>query len=386
MTQNTDTQATREMSGERVFKRLTDTDMRMLQGIGYTHGSTIYWDEVVRGLHARASKSRVTWVYLAQWRHGANRGTSYRRLGFWPSMSVKTARKLALVEAGRGAGGRPPLPGLRKALKVSEAFEQYVAYRRAHGKPGSDWPKKAESIYRNHIGPAFGSWALRELAENPEAVASWHKGIQTPITANRAAKVISALYRRAARTDRSLPPYNPSSAVVYNRENRRVVDMPWQDWAFAWEEIPDPVQRSFAMVGLLTGMRPGEAQRVTVRGDDLVVTNAKAGADLRVPTTPEIEAALQLAGIAGPGSEEWRLARRRLERSGLPVHGHGLRHVYASVAVELGIDPLIRKLLLGHTVSDVTMGYALGPMLQPTIRQSQERISKEIVRRLSVSL
>jgi hypothetical protein len=33
-------------------------------------------------------------------------------------------------------------------------------------------------------------------------------------------------------------------------------------------------------------------------------------------------------------------------RDALPAHGHALRHVYGSIMVGLGIDPLLRKMLL----------------------------------------
>jgi hypothetical protein len=271
------------------------------------------------------------------------------------------------------------------AMTVADALASYLEYLRAERKPGSDWPRIVESIAKNHILPAFGEWSLRELAEVPDTVAAWHKAIQSPVIANRAVEILSALYRRAAKRDRTLNlSHNPTSAVLHHRENVRQVNMPWKEWATAWRAIPDPVLQSFALVELLTGMRGGELSRAQLRGRWLVVPSGKSGADIRVPVSREIIAALRIAGNAG--ANDWAAARRRLERSGLPIYGHALRHVFETVAVSVKVDPLIRKLLMGHKVSDITDSYAGRGMLSPTLRKEQRRISAEIVRLSKIAL
>jgi hypothetical protein len=61
------------------------------------------------------------------------------------------------------------------------------------------------------------------------------------------------------------------------------------------------------------------------------------------------------------------------------------RHAYASVARALNIDPLLLKLLMGHSLgSDVTEGYLSRTMLGGPLRDAQRRISAEIMRRLGI--
>jgi uncharacterized protein (DUF2252 family) len=85
----------------------------------------VVWDANVRGLQIRVGKKRVTWSFLKEHRRGDKRSTTFRRLGFWPSMSVNEARKSALREAGRIAAGRIS-PGKRDAIKFEAAIADYI--------------------------------------------------------------------------------------------------------------------------------------------------------------------------------------------------------------------------------------------------------------------
>ena len=56
--------------------------------------------------------------------------------------------------------------------------------------------------------------------------------------------------------------------------------------------------------------------------------------------------------------------------------------------IELRIDPLMRKILMGHSIGgdDVTEGYSSQQMLARMLGTEQRRISAEIVRRLGIKL
>jgi len=65
------------------------------------------------------------------------------------------------------------------------------------------------------------------------------------------------------------------------------------------------------------------------------------------------------------------------------------RHAYESIATEIGVDPLFRKMLMGHSVgksADVTDTYASRKMLTGALGHEQRRISAEIMRRLALPL
>jgi hypothetical protein len=76
----------------------------------------IVWDTRVPGLYIRRGKTRVTWTYLAERRRHGRRLTVCKRLGHYPNLSTAAARKAALVEAGKIAGGvtTAPLYALRR--------------------------------------------------------------------------------------------------------------------------------------------------------------------------------------------------------------------------------------------------------------------------------
>ena len=66
------------------------------------------------------------------------------------------------------------------------------------------------------------------------------------------------------RIDTSLPPYNPTSAIDWNKEERRntgmgAADLP--DWYAQLCALPNPVRRAFHMTMLLSGSRPDALRR-----------------------------------------------------------------------------------------------------------------------------
>jgi integrase len=248
------------------------------------------------------------------------------------------------------------------------------------------WLHDVKLIGNALLLPEFGKRPLSDLSDSPTVVRYFHARVTKengPTQASRAMAILCAAYRLAAKLNRSVPAALPTSGVNWNKEESRQVEIDWKAWRKAREEISSLVRRSFHLVGLLTGMRPGElaGARLDARRRELVVAKAKAGADIRIPLSLEIVKALELSR-----GEVWSSARRNATRDKLPVYGHGLRHVYATVAKSIGVDPLILKLLMGHTVSDVTEAYVGRPTLRPSLRQAQQRISAEIVKWLGIQL
>jgi integrase len=198
--------------------------------------------------------------------------------GEFPAMSVQQARRVALVHAGRIASGRVT-PGVRTATKFGAALDNYIQHAREHGKSGA-WPRNLESLKRTHLAE-FLLWPLRDLANAPAAVAAWHKRITKesgPNIANQAARVLRATYRRAAKLDRTLPPHNPVSAVEMNAEPRSQRGLEpgnFPKWSAAWDRIESPARKTFQMINLLTGCRPGELARL--RWSDFFPSHPETG-------------------------------------------------------------------------------------------------------------
>ncbi len=150
-------------------------------------------------------------------------------------------------------------------------------------------------------------------------------------------------------------------------------------WAKAWRATELPWRRAFVLCNLLTGARRGELARVArddidLKKRTLTFRNAKGGRDYVVPLSAPIARCLRhVDGFAS--------AWHNPVRDGLRAYGHALRHAYASTARALGVDPLLVKTPMGHSLgsSDVTEVYMSSEMLRVPLRQAQRRISARIM-------
>lgn len=378
----------------RLYRKLTDRFVEAATDFSEGDGRII-WDTVVHGLQVRFGKHRVTWSFLKEHSTHGKRGVTFKRLGFSPVMNVADARKAALIEAGRVAAGRIT-PGKRTALKLDTALDAYLEHLRARPK-GATWAKNVESIARVHIRPDFGPWPLNELAAVPARVRDWHKRITKqsgPVVANKAAKVLRATYRNAARLDRSLPPGLPTSAIEYNAEERSqaaLAPASFPKWRKAWDKIESPTRKAYQMIGLLSGMRPGELARlkwadVLPHERVFVIRDAKGKNDIRVPMSRAIAAELKRARGAGQGSE-WVFPARagghivKFDADGLPAWGMMYRRTWRTIAADLGIDELIAHFCLGHVPAGISRGYVAKLILSGgnAMRRAQRDVSRRML-------
>src|SRR5260370_607209 len=125
-----------------------------------------------------------------------------------------------------------------------------------------------------------------------------------PVSANRACELIRATYNHRAARDVTLSLDRlPTSSVHWNKEEPAQVALAPKDfkkWRTAWDDIASPVHRGYFLFCLLTGCRPGEAARIRRQDIDrkartFTIPNAKAGKDITLPMTREIEYAIGLA-------------------------------------------------------------------------------------------
>jgi len=352
----------------------------------------IVWDTRVPGLYIRRGKTRVTWTYLAERRRHGRRVTICKRLGHYPNMSVATARRFALVEAGKIAGG-VTTAGKRVAVRFAEAWEEYAQHllglAKRRGKPPR-WHKNATYWAKTLILPYWGKWPLAEMSASPAAVRDWHREITAksgPVSANRSASILRATYKHAAKLNRDLPAALPTSAVIRNIESESQRGLAFKDfpaWRQAVMALPEP-NRSFHMINLLVGARPGELARLTwnqVKPRDRVIIIAGSKIDdVTIPMSAAIAQALK--SVRGHSSDGlvfgncWR--SRHYDQ--LPAKGMMLRHTYKTVATTIGIDEMIVEFLMGHRPMGVSRRYIVRAMLNSgeAMREAQRRISRRIV-------
>jgi integrase len=103
---------------------------------------------------------------------------------------------------------------------------------------------------------------LADLGRDPQRVMDHHAKLTAhrgPYAANKAMRVLSAVYNHAQRYAQHLPGVNPVSIVDFNPEKRRQTGMGPQDlgvWHAQLMRLPNPVRREFHLFMLLSGSRP----------------------------------------------------------------------------------------------------------------------------------
>ena len=72
---------------------------------------------------------------------------------------------------------------------------------------------------------------------------------------------------------------------------------------------------------------------------------------------------------------------RKSSRKDKLLKGHALRHTYRTVAADLGVDEILVRLLMGHSLQGVSQGYIAKAALSGGIsmREAQRKISRRII-------
>jgi integrase len=381
----------------RKYEKLTDARVSTLHDFADA-GPYVFWDTVVRGLRLRVGRNKTTWAYFVERQFRGKRSSTFRTLGYWPRLDTKAARKAALTIAGREAAGRIE-QSPRAAPKFQDAVARYIEHLREQsarrGKP-AEWARAIEYMNAKHLS-RWHLFTLKELANAPDTIEQWHKELTRkagPVAANKAAKVLRSIYFYSAKRDRSLPPFSPTSSVTLNPEESRETGInDFAAWARAWHAMENPTRKAYALFLVLTGMRPGEAARLQwadlrVLRCTIVLKKSKTGRDIEIPLSRAIVHALRMARAASPNSKEIfpNGPQNNPKQDRLPAHGNTLRHSFASVAKSVGVDQVLLKILLGHSLGkDITSAYLSREMLRLPLRQAQQKISAEFVRRLGLT-
>jgi hypothetical protein len=232
-------------------------------------------DATVKGLQLRIGKRKHAWQFYHERRDHGDRLYTCKALGFYnrghkvaallssskfaepdlhrspDHMGVDAARDAARVLAGKVIEGNGPA-GKRAGVKFADAFEDYCGYleRKAASKGKAPrWAKNVRQLGAQLLLLKWATWTLAEMSERPDAIADWHRDAVKsagPTSANHAARVIRAMYRRRAKRDLALSKVNiPTAAVEMHTERRAQKGMATKDfpaWFKAWQAIESPTR------------------------------------------------------------------------------------------------------------------------------------------------
>jgi hypothetical protein len=383
-------------------------------------------DNELKGLFLHVGPRSMVWRYRRQRMKNGVRKMIFKSLGAYPETSVEEARKAATIFAGLAADKKAP-PGKRDAVTFERAWPGYLEHllrkSRDKGKPPRHHAN-AVKLGDSLILPEWGKWTMYAMAQDPEAVEGWHAKVTQvhgPVSANRACELIRATYKFRAKRDVTLSLDRiPTSSVVWNKEEPAQIALAPKDfkkWRTAWNDIENPIQRGYFLFCILTGVRPGEGARIRKQDIDrkartFTIPNAKAGKDIVLPMTKEIEYAVDLAldappqnptitmkGLRGMKPGEVRVIERKRphheiidpdlvfpgcrqmpSRTGLPMAGNALRHTFKTLHVGLGISDTLSHFLMGHALEGVSAKYIaeLIVIQGAELRKAQEKISRHV--------
>ncbi len=249
-------------------------------------------------------------------------------------------------------------------MKLSALVDdRYLPHARRTLKPRT--VAEYDRLLRVLILPVLGTRQIEKLSlEDVEELHS--KRSNTPVQANRALAVLSAVLQYAA--GRHLIPANPCRGAHRNREQAKERFLTADEGArllAVLETGTDPCTILVQLL-LLTGARPGEllsARWEWLQGSVLRLPDAKTGARPVYLSPAALRAVARLsASLSGPIFPPLDLRRgwaRISAAAGISgVRLYDLRHTFASAALGAGVSLDIVGRLLGHRKAQTTLRYA----------------------------
>jgi integrase len=247
-------------------------------------------------------------------------------------------------------------------MKLNDFLPDYLRHARANLKPKTF--AEYERLLARQILPAFGTKAFSVIT--PQAIERWHLRLRarTPVQANRALAVLSAIFKLALRWH--LVPANPCAGVSQARErarNRYLTREELQRLRVALERF-SAVERTFILTALFTGARPGElavARWEWLVEDAIELPDSKTGARI-IYLSQSAREAIDALPRSGPcifpdiePANLWKRVRRAAKLDGVRLYD--LRHSFASAGLSAGLSLEAISQLLGHRRPQTTRRY-----------------------------
>ena len=365
---------------------------------------TVFWDRDLTGFGVRVYPSGGK-VYIAQAR-GPD-GPKRMTVGRHDVLHADQARQRAALIIARIKAGEEPVPlplaarvngGPTVADLAARYLEEHVEVKL---KPNTQ--RQARGVLHRHILPALGKMPLVAI-ERAQVVDLQQKLCDRPVTANRAVKVLSHMYRLGEGWGMVPEGCDPCRSVEKYPERRRerfLTDAEFARLGRVLSEAVDSCSASPTAVAairllMLTGCRKSEILTlrwtdVDLEAGELHLADAKAGpravqlaptAVRLLETLPRREGCRWVfpgedreGRFSGGGLDHvWQTVRTNAELE--DVRLHDLRHSFASRALALGETlPVIGK-LLGHNDIETTARYA--HLAHDSIHEAAERIAGSV--------
>ena len=375
--------------------------MRAGNGAGKFGGSMATGGEktAYAGVVFRVNPKTGERIYYIRYRRGG-RGSKEISEPVGKSGAGMTAAKAARIRADRIRGKEASNREQRQAAKLAKergigpvTFGQlWKLYEESHGEQAS-FPAD-QSRFRRYLEPVLGNREAETLTTVD--VDTLRTRLINKNCSPQSVKHILALVRRLLRfgAKRALCTY-PAGLIfemplVSNQKTENFSDAQLAAYLKALEEDADRLGAAFLKLALFTGIRRGALLALRWSDIDLengmILLRAETAKNRRVSHIPLNQTARDiLSGIPQEGEyvfpgkdgkprENFRRTACRIRaRAGLPADFrpiHSLRHVFASLLVNKGVDLYAVKELLTH--SNIAMTQRYSHLRNATLKQATE--------------
>ena len=353
---------------------------RSVDGLSPAGTDYLIWDRDMRGFGLRVYPSGKK-TYLVQYRNG--RRTRRHTIGQHGVLTAEEARTRARQLLGDVARGEDPSAAKQAKMRaptVAGLCDRFLdEYVDQHCKPTT--ARDYRSVIRRFIRPRLGPILIGEVTRAD--VVAFHHGLrETPYQANRAASMLSKLFNLAEDWGLRQPGSNPARRIKKFREEEKKRFLSRDEQARLGKilgiSLEENTENIFCVSAILlliyTGCRLNEILTLKwdyVKTHHIELPDSKTG-KRRVPLPREAHDILTELprhpdnSYVFPGEKPhshiinlqkpWRRIRARAQLDDVRIHD--LRHTYASVAMQDGIDPFTLKEILGHKNLTTTLRYA----------------------------
>jgi integrase len=397
-------------------QKLTRTTVARLKARTKSGKQELVWDAELKGFGLLLSGKTNAKTYVVQ-RDLPDGRTRRITIGSVAEIDPEPAREEAEELIHQMRSGDPKARRTSPARwTLKKALDEYIAARKG-------LREKTVAYYRDELNRNLGDWMDRPLRSiTGDMAEDKHRAIQAGIarrrfqpahfqseiggvTANTALRIFGMIWEFVLDRDETLG-RNPVRRLRRQwfdmpRRTREVPEDKLAAFYQAVDGLPNPVFGDCIKLELFTGLRRNEVMALSwdeVKFAEGMIrlppartkTGRKTGNAFNLPMSSfvyELLVARRALGNAGgwvfPGQKKGHITDPYLKfkavaaASGVAVSSHDLRRTFISVAKDIGVDPLDRKLLLNHAIGDVTDGYVQTRM--KTLRKEGQRLCDRLV-------
>ena len=381
------------MSGSEIIEKITEEFVTSVPLA--TVGQQIYFEKGQRGfglLVGKASKSFVVQIKAKI----DGRWTALRRtLGRSERLTVKAARRLAVIKVQELEAIRPEAA----VVPLTTLITAWESYKQTLQKQGRSL--RTIEGYESHVQlhlKGYLNCTMQSLSDKPAEVKLLHDRLtdeRGPYAANGVMRTLSAIYNHAAKFERNLRGHNPAELVDKNAEHRRQTALAPADFPAWWEQLQafnNRIRAGFHLLTLLTGSRPAALKASRWEHIDFEkrvwsFPSPKGGSSRKfdIPVCDALRTVLlehqQNCGLLAYNgwifpttTREAHLSETKERRGKLLKWGNDLRQTFRTMAYLAGTDNVSIHILMNHRIAGVNAGYLNLVHAWPRLILDQERI------------